>query len=187
MKQHKIPENAKQVFNGIIFDVYQWEQKQFDGSTKTFEMLKRPNTIQVIATSGEKVFVGKEQQPDNPNPFYSLFGGRQEKGEEPLTTAKRELLEETGLSSQDWELLKVDFPQVKVDWSIYLFIARNCKKVQQQQLDSGEKIEVLEVSFEKFLDIIESKEFWGTQIRNDIFRIRQNSKDLADFKKKLFG
>ncbi len=39
----KIPPNAKRVFKGIIFDVYQWQQKMFDGSKETFEMLKRAN------------------------------------------------------------------------------------------------------------------------------------------------
>ena len=30
----KIPNNAKRVFKGVIFDVYQWEQEVFDGMSK---------------------------------------------------------------------------------------------------------------------------------------------------------
>ena len=41
-----IPHNAKKVFNGILFDVYQWKQKMFDNSIKTFEMLKRKSSLQ---------------------------------------------------------------------------------------------------------------------------------------------
>jgi len=33
-----VPEEAKLVFKGIIYDVYQWEQKMFDGTFSTFEM-----------------------------------------------------------------------------------------------------------------------------------------------------
>src|SRR5215467_9321922 len=32
-----IPEHAERVFQGKIFDVYQWPQKLYDGSTATFE------------------------------------------------------------------------------------------------------------------------------------------------------
>ena len=35
-----IPENAKRVFKGIIFDVYQWEQELYNGSKAVFEKLK---------------------------------------------------------------------------------------------------------------------------------------------------
>lgn len=51
----KIPINARRVFKGIIFDVYQWEQKMFDGNFKTFEMLKRPNTVEIIAIRDNKI------------------------------------------------------------------------------------------------------------------------------------
>lgn len=36
----KLPPQAKKVFTGQIFDVYQWEQEMYDGSFETFEMLK---------------------------------------------------------------------------------------------------------------------------------------------------
>ena len=32
----KLPEQAKKVFDGEIFDVYQWDQEMYDGSTETF-------------------------------------------------------------------------------------------------------------------------------------------------------
>jgi len=40
----KLTSQAQRVFKGIIFDVYQWKQKMFDGSQGIFEMLKRPDT-----------------------------------------------------------------------------------------------------------------------------------------------
>lgn len=42
-----VPDAAQHVFEGMIFDVYQWPQKLFDGSEHTFEMLKRPDTVVV--------------------------------------------------------------------------------------------------------------------------------------------
>src|SRR5437868_13556711 len=111
----KIPPEAKLVFSGILFDVYQWQQKMFDGSFETFEMLKRPDTVEIIATNGDKVYMSHQSQPNKAN-FYSLFGGRKEKGEEPLECAKRELLEESGMSSNNWELYKEYKPLHKIEW-----------------------------------------------------------------------
>ena len=54
-KKNKLPKNARRVFKGEIFEVWQWPQKMYDGSTETFEMLKRPDTTQVIATVGDKI------------------------------------------------------------------------------------------------------------------------------------
>src|SRR3990167_5280393 len=52
-----IPDTAKRVFRGQIFDVYQWPQKMFDNSTQTFEMLRRPDTIAVIAVVEDKILI----------------------------------------------------------------------------------------------------------------------------------
>src|SRR3989344_2576397 len=155
----KFPPNAKSVYKGKIFEVFEWEQRLFDGTTDTFEGLKRPDTIQIIPTIGDKILLSREEQPQKPL-TNTFLGGRMEEGEEPLVTAKRELLEETGLESSDWELLKVFEPDGKIDWTIYLFIARNCKKVAEQNLDAGEKIEVKEVNFEEFLEIVSHEDFW---------------------------
>jgi ADP-ribose pyrophosphatase len=99
----------------------------YDGSTATFEALKRPDTIQIIPTVDGKVLLAHEEQPNKPL-SYTFLGGRAEEGEEPLVTAKRELLEETGMESDNWKLLKVFENEGKIEWNIYLFVARNCKK-----------------------------------------------------------
>src|SRR5216683_553384 len=161
----KLPPQAKKVFQGEIFSVHQWEQKLYDGTTATFEMLKRPGTIQIIPTSGEDVYLSYEEQPTKPR-TYTLFGGRQEPDEDPLTTAKRELLEETGLESDDWELLKTYEYEGKIEWPMYLFVARNCRKIAEQHLDPGEKIDVKKVSFPEFLDIVSTEDFWNQIVAN---------------------
>jgi ADP-ribose pyrophosphatase len=181
----KLPPQAKKVFQGKIFSVYQWEQKLYDDSTATFEMLKRPGTIQIIPTANEKVYLSYEEQPTKPRSF-TLFGGRQEPDEDQLVTAKRELLEETGLESDDWELLKTYEYEGKIEWPMYLYAARNCRKVAEQRLDPGEKIEVKQVSFEKFIDIVSSETFLNQIVANDILRMRIDNKKLEEFKDKLF-
>jgi ADP-ribose pyrophosphatase len=180
----KIPDDAKKVFKGIIFDVYHWQQQMFDGTFQTFEALKRSNTIEIIATTGEKIYMTHQSQP-NKHDFYSLLGGRGEEGEDPLVTAKRELLEEAGLESEDWELFKVFQPMHKIDWKIYTFIARNCRKLQDQKLDAGEKIKVLELSFDEFISMVLSDNYWGNELVLEILK-RKDKNTLNELKAKFF-
>ncbi len=184
----KIPQQAKRVFQGIIFDVYQWQQKMFDGSEATFEMLKRPNTVQVIAARGESILIGEEEQP-NYAKCLTLFGGRVEAGETELNAAKRELLEEAGLASEDWMLYRMDEPVLKLDWQIHTFIARDCRTVADQQLDSGERISIKEVSFDAFIDIVCSERFFGDELAKAIMRMRLSPdahNQFEEFRKLLF-
>jgi len=185
-KLSRIPKNAKKVFGGIIFDVYQWQQKMFDGSFSTFEMLKRSNSVDVIATQGDKILLSHQSQPTKSD-FYSVFGGRAEGGEEPLITAKRELLEESGLESDNWELLKVYEPIHKIDWQIHLFVARNCKKTTDPNPGVGEKIETVECGFDEFIRIVESEKYWVSELVLDILRMKQDKRKLNELRKKIFG
>ena len=181
-----IPKDAKLVFKGVIFDIYQWQQKMFDGSNETFEAVKRLATVQVIPTLDDKILLSFEEQPTK-SLCYSFFGGRQEKNEEPPDTAKRELLEETGLVCDDWELFKVYKKDGKIDWPTYFYIARNCRKAAEPQLDPGEKIQVKPVSFEEFMEVSTRDDFWGTKdIVIDLLKFKLDNTNLELFKKQLF-
>lgn len=182
----KIPKEAKLMFRGVIFDVYQWEQKMFDGSYETFEMLKRPDTVEIIPVIDDRILINEQQQPNSPV-FLSLFGGRVDEGEEPLQAAKRELLEEAGYGSDDWELIRTHEPYSKMEWTVYIYIARNSKETAKQNLDTGEKIKVVSVNFDKFLKITDSEKFRNKDFYSYIIRIKRDKKKLEEFKKKLFG
>lgn len=180
----KIPPSAAQVFSGVIFDVYQWDQQVYDGSYQTFEMLRRPNTLQVLPIIEDKILIAHEEQPNKPK-SYTLFGGRQEQHEIPLDGAKREFLEETGMVADTWELWQTIEPYTKIDWTIYTYIARNCNHSQAPQLDPGEHIESVLVSFEELVDIATSEQFWGKEFSLSILRMHKNN-TLHEWKRNLF-
>lgn len=164
----KIPPHAERVFKGVIFDIYQWPQTLYDGTTVTFEMARRPDTVVVIPLNGKEVFYSAQEQP-NKSPYLSLFGGRVDEGEQPLAAAKRELLEESGLLSENWEEFFTWRAPGKVEWSIYYYIARGVKKVQEQQLDGGEKVEVRTCSIDEFLTkIVPHPDFYELELKNSL-------------------
>ncbi|MBI5621493.1 NUDIX domain-containing protein [Candidatus Falkowbacteria bacterium] len=182
----KIPKQAKRVFHGVIFDVYQWRQKMYDGTYKTFEMLKRPNTIEVISVVGNKIYIAEQEQPGK-SKCYTLLGGRQEK-ETGLQTARRELLEEAGMRANRIQIFKKYSITHKMDWSLIVYIARGCEVVAEQRLDGGEKIKILPVDFDRFIEIILSDKFWGgLEFVHDVLKMKHNKPALAKFKQQIFG
>jgi len=182
-----LPENARKVFSGIIFDVYQWEQELFDGSTATFEKLKRAGTVVglCIDTNG-KIIVSEQEQPGK-TPFQALLGGRIEPGEDQVQAVKREVLEESGYQGEEPELWFISNPASKISWNIYIYIIRNCKKTAESELDPGEKVTLRFLDFEEFVELaVHNSNF--SEVELSLLLSRAALKNgLAEIKEKLYG
>lgn len=152
---HLIPSSAEKVFSGVIYDVYQWPQEVYDGSYETFEMLRRADTMKIIAIKDDKIVITRQKQPTK-DWFYDYPGGRIDAEDaDELAGAKRELLEETGMRFRDWKLINVHQPFNKIDWLVYTFLATDFIDQTAQKLDAGEKIEVEEASLEQIREYAE--------------------------------
>lgn len=144
-----VPDQAKLAFEGMIFDVYQWEQVLFDGSTHTFEMLKRCDTVSVICVVDGKVLVIDDEQP-HLGVRRSFPGGRVDNTDESIeAAAKREILEETGYTFANWRLITVRQPYRKIEWFVHVWLATDVTDAVAPKLDPGEKITVEPISFEE--------------------------------------
>lgn len=138
-----VPHSATLVFKGVIYDTYQWPQKLPDGTTTTFEMLKRPDTVMIIAIddNGEVVVVDETQPGGIVRSAHLPVGRVDTKDQSVLATAQRELAEETGWSFADWELVDIVQPEKKIEWFVYLFVAKRALQCIAPRLDAGEDIE----------------------------------------------
>jgi len=182
-----IPKEAKKVFSGIIFEVYQWKQKMYDGSYKTFEIVYRGPSVEVLAVVKNKIIILEEQQPRKPS-YLSLSGGRVEKNETPLAAAKRELLDETGYQAKEMSLLQESFGFSKMSYHLSVFLAKDCRKISKPHPDNGEKIKFTLVSFEDFLQLARNKRFSAqVDLKFMMYEALLDKKKKQEFKKKLFG
>lgn len=180
-----IPKMAKLVFKGDTFEVYQWKQRLYDGSHATFEGIRRTYTVQVIPTVGRRIVALREEQP-GVGSWNGLVGGRIDPGERPLEAAKRELLEETGLSARKWFLVKTFHPKFsQIDWKVYLYVAQRCTKVAEQHLDAGERISVRHITLRQLLGF--KGERIGADIKLYLLSMKNDMGRLKGFEKKLFG
>lgn len=143
-----IPPEAKRVFEGVIFDVYQWQQELYDGTTATFERLKRPDTVLVVGVADDKIVLIDDDQVGR-GKVLRLPGGRVEPTDEStLAAAQREIAEETGYEFENWRLVNVVQPENKLEWFAYIYVANKVVGRHQSQNDGGEKITIRLTSFE---------------------------------------
>lgn len=155
-KARLIPKEAVCVFKGIIFDVYQWQQEKFDGSFATYEMIKRPDTVNVLAIKGDKIVIIRDEQPSRPAVLI-LPGGRHDVASETeLDCAKREMHEETGMRFKNWKLISVKQEHAKIEYFYYIFLATDFEGQDEPHVDAGgERIEVREVSLKELKESAE--------------------------------
>ena len=169
-----VPDQAKRVFRGQIFDVYQWPQTMFDGSEATFEMLKRPDTVVAICVIDDKIFVIDDEQPHT-GVRQGFPGGRVDESDDSTkAAAKREVLEETGYSFENWRLIKVWQPHSKIEWFVHIFVASNVLDRQAPAVDAGEKITTRQVAF----DELRSQAINKTSFHSDTSKILENAESL---------
>lgn len=185
ISRQPLPDTAQKVFSGKVFDVYQWEVDGYDGSKKVFEKVKRADTVLVLGVTEDKQIITTLQEQPGKQPFTGIAGGRVDEGEDVLVAAKRELLEETGYEATEWILFDAQQPVSKVEWAVYIFIAKGCHKVKEQDLDGAEKIEVNTMSFDDFVDFITQKNGSELELKLAFLEARLDSSLMETYKKMI--
>lgn len=106
-----------------------------------FEFRAWANVV-ALTKNGEVVLV-KQYRHGVCEALLEFPGGIIEDGEDPAEGVKRELAEETGYTASDLILVGKVYPNPALQTNtLYCFVARDAEKLQEQNLDAGEDIEV---------------------------------------------
>lgn len=181
-----LPPHARQVYNGVVLDVWRWEQEMFNGSTEVYERAWRADTVTVIPIVGNSILIQHQEQPLR-GAFISLPGGVCE-SDNPEEDARRELLEETGYAGKTWiPLMTWSTPDSKMVWSNHYYIAKECTKIQEVAPDPGEKISLDIVSFDAFLALADDPTWRHQDLVPTMLRARYERAKYAELHRVLFG
>ena len=134
-----------------------YEEEDHYGS---FFSIDPPDWINVIALTAENEIVLVEQYRFGIEEMtLELPGGMVDPGEDPLTTSKRELLEETGYASDEWEDLgKVSAnPAIQTNYT-HTFLATNAFLKSEQKLGKHEFIKVHTLTLKEFFALARDEE-----------------------------
>lgn len=109
-----------------------------------FYILEYPTWVNVIAITRDGRFVMVEQYRHGlQEVFTELVAGVAEEGEEPIESARRELLEETGYGKGEWRQFTVLSQNPGSTTNLtYTFLATDVEKVSGQHLDETEDVAV---------------------------------------------
>ncbi len=123
-----------------------------------FFILNVPEWINIIAiTPDNKILLVEQYRAGIDEPTLEIPGGVVDQEEDPLAAAKRELLEETGYASENWsELGKMSANPAIQNNYIQVYMAVDCIKVQDQQLDGTEDILLHQLPLPHFLELIKN-------------------------------
>ncbi|SER67260.1 ADP-ribose pyrophosphatase [Gracilibacillus ureilyticus] len=121
-------------------------------AAKNFSYIQFRDGVCVLAiTPDNHIVVLKQYRHAIQSWELELPGGMIDDGEEPLPAAKRELLEETGFHSLEWESLGHFYPSAgSTTEKIHLFLANNASYLKEQNLDHLESIQVEAIPIDTF-------------------------------------
>ena len=114
------------------------------GESGEFDVIDCFNWVNIVAlTKDNKVVIVKQYRHGSDSVTLEIPGGAVDTSENPLVAGRRELLEETGYSCESLELIgKVNPNPAFMTNSCFTYLAKECVKTDQQNLDHLEEIDV---------------------------------------------
>ena len=156
----EVPLEASQVFRGRLLDVRLDRVRLPDGQESTREYIVHQGAAVVIPVldNGHLIFERQFRYPLG-RAMLELPAGKIDPGEDPMETARRELLEETGYAASHWTRLGLMHPCVGYsNERIEIFLARGLRIESAQKLDHGEFLDVLELGLAEAVQRVRSGE-----------------------------
>jgi ADP-ribose pyrophosphatase len=138
--------SSQTVFHGRVFNVVSDEVQEPEGVTARRDIIRHPGSIVVLALddSGRtpRLLLERQYRYAADMRLWELPAGRIDPGEDQLTAAKRELLEETGFTARKWrKALSFYASPGFLDEVMHVFLARGLEKGQARPEDD-ERIRV---------------------------------------------
>ncbi|MGN7476552.1 NUDIX domain-containing protein [Solibacillus silvestris] len=143
---------SQSIFTGKIISLKVDDVTLPNGKTSKREIINHPGAVAVIAiTENKKILVVEQYRKALERSIVEIPAGKLEQGEKPIVTARRELEEETGYTSDDFEFIQAFATSPGfADEIIHLYVAKNLKKLEvAAQLDEDEFVELMEISLEE--------------------------------------
>ncbi len=126
-----------------VFTVRADESRRLsDGNEAEFFVIENPDWVNIIAlTANDEVVLIEQFRHGTKETALELPGGMIDPGESPEAAARRELLEETGYTSDNWTEIGRSRPNPALqNNTIYHFLARDCVKTAEVRFDEHESI-----------------------------------------------
>mgnify|MGYP000677194086 FL=1 len=161
---------SEKVYSGKILSVKLSTVELPDQKYSKREIVLHDNAVAVVAIHDDKILLVKQYRISVDKIIYEVPAGMIEHDENPKDAALRELEEETGYRAKNIEYLTEFYstPGFCTE-KLSIFYAKDLEFVGQN-LDEGENLEVVEMTLEEAMSMIESGEIMdGKTISSILF------------------
>jgi ADP-ribose pyrophosphatase len=140
---------------------FDWMENPRNGYTLKATVVEAPDWINVVALTPEnKLVVVRQYRFGSGRVTCEIPAGLPEAGESIQEAAVRELREETGYTSEEWEYLGwVDPNPAFLNNRSHHLLARNARRTHPAALDEGENLVAEELSLEELREEIRAGSF----------------------------
>ncbi len=134
-------------------------ERESDKKEGTFFVAENPDWVNVIGlTKDEQVVLIEQFRHGTEEIILEIPGGMIDEGEKPEAGAKRELLEETGFTSDKFVFLGKSHPNPAIQNNlIHHFLAVDCEKTGETAFDEHESVITKIVPLTKIRNLIEEE------------------------------
>jgi ADP-ribose pyrophosphatase len=114
------------------------------GAVKKFSLIECVDWVNIIAlTPADEVVLIRQYRAGSASIVLEIPGGMVDAGEDALTAAKRELVEETGYTAERWRALGSTLPNPAIQSNrLHSFLALDARPTADTRFDSSEVIEL---------------------------------------------
>jgi ADP-ribose pyrophosphatase len=145
--------SRKPIFKADLFTVFEDSVELLNSEKRTYHSVKRNAAVSVVPlTSDNQVYLIKQYRHMYERWMLEAIAGMIDPGEDPLTTAKRELKEESGLEAKEWKQLGVVHAAGSiVTWDHFTFMAKGITE-GESRLEASEQIELVKMPLEEAVE-----------------------------------
>lgn len=144
---------SEEIYDGFIIKVYKDDVALGENGKSIREVVRHKGACAVLAVDGENnaFFVEQFRYPVD-MPLFEAPAGKIDPGEEPIVCAKRELLEECGVTAEKWTDLGPMFSTPGFcDEVIHLFLAENLSETEANP-DEDEFLDIIKLPLQEVLE-----------------------------------
>ena len=150
-------DRSEVLFEASRFRVVRKTYRTADGREHSRETIEHPGAVVILPLlADDRLVLIRNYRPAVDKELLELPAGTLEPGEDPLTTAQRELEEETGYRAARWQPLYQFYmsPGILRE-RMHLYVASELEETRQD-LDAGEQIEPLVMRWAEALQLVDS-------------------------------
>ncbi|GAA0296614.1 ADP-ribose pyrophosphatase [Gracilibacillus halotolerans] len=152
--------STQKIFEGRVISVQVDDVELPNGKQSKRELVKHPGAVAIIPITSEgKIVMVKQFRKPLEKEIIEIPAGKLEEGELPEVTARRELEEETGYTTNKLEYIQSFYTSPGfADEILYVYMTNELKAMTEKaSLDEDEFVELMEVKLEEAEQLIKEE------------------------------